>query len=49
MEPSEMAHVGGEMKSTNTKQQKDKAWATKAQQNLPVNMAINSRLIVCKV
>jgi hypothetical protein len=27
---------------------KGKAWATKAQQNWPVNVAINSRLLICK-
>jgi hypothetical protein len=30
------------------KQQQGKAWAIKAQQNLPVNVAINSWLLVCK-
>jgi hypothetical protein len=30
------------------KKQQDKAWATKAQQDLPVNTAINSRLLACK-
>jgi hypothetical protein len=30
------------------KQQQDKAWATKTQQDLPGNVATNSRLLACK-
>jgi hypothetical protein len=32
---------------THTKQHQAKARATKAQQDLPVNMAINNRLLAC--
>jgi hypothetical protein len=45
---SEMAHTGRERENTPVKQHQGKAWATKAQQDLPVNMAINSRLLACK-
>jgi hypothetical protein len=38
----------GERESTPAKQRQGKAWATKAQQDLPVNVAINSRLLACK-
>jgi hypothetical protein len=51
MPTSEMAHVGreGERENTPAKQHQGKAWETKAQQDLPINMAINSRLLPCKV
>jgi hypothetical protein len=35
-------------RDTHAKQQQGKAWATKAQQDWPVNVAINSRLLICK-
>jgi hypothetical protein len=45
---SEMPHVGRERENTPIKQYQDKAWATKAQQDWPVNVAINSQLLQCK-
>jgi hypothetical protein len=42
-----MAHADRE-RETSAKQQQGKAWATKAQQDWPVNVAINSQLLVCK-
>jgi hypothetical protein len=41
------SHRWGE-RETPAKQQQDNAWATKAQQDWPINMAINSRLLICK-
>jgi hypothetical protein len=38
-----------EKERASAKQQQGKACATKTQQDLLVNMAINSRLLVCKV
>jgi hypothetical protein len=35
-------------RDTHAKQYQGKAWATKAQQDLPINAAINSRLLICK-
>jgi hypothetical protein len=43
-----MAHAERERESAPAKQQQSKASATKAQQDLPVNVVINSRLLVCK-
>jgi hypothetical protein len=43
-----MAHAEMERESTPSKQHQGKAWATRAQHGLPVNMAINSRLLGCK-
>jgi hypothetical protein len=49
MPTSRMAHADGERQRTHLqKQQQGKAWATKAQQDLPVNVAINSQLLACK-
>jgi hypothetical protein len=46
---SRMAHVDRERERTHLqKQQQDKVWATKAQQDLPVNVTINSRHLACK-
>jgi hypothetical protein len=45
---SRMAHAKRERESTPAKQRQGKAWATKAQQDLPVNVVINSRLLACK-
>jgi hypothetical protein len=45
----ETAHAGRERENTPVKQHQGKDWATKAQQDWPVNMAINSRLLACKV
>jgi hypothetical protein len=42
MPTSETTHVGRERESTPAKQHQGKARATKAQQDLPVNMVINS-------
>jgi hypothetical protein len=44
----EMAHVGRERENTPTKQHQDKALATKAQKDLPINVAINSQILACK-
>jgi hypothetical protein len=41
-----MAHT--ERENTPAKEHQGKARATKAQQDLPVNVAINSRLLACK-
>jgi hypothetical protein len=46
---SRMAHADRERENTPAKQQQGKVGATKAQQDLPVNVAINSRLLECKV
>jgi hypothetical protein len=44
-----MAHADREREITHLqKQQQGKAWATKTQSDLPVNVAINSRLLACK-
>jgi hypothetical protein len=43
-----MAHVDRERENTHAKQHQGKAWATKAQQDLLVNMVINNRLLICK-
>jgi hypothetical protein len=43
-----MTHVGRDRENTHAKQHQGKAWATTAQQDWPVNMVINSRLLVCK-
>jgi hypothetical protein len=48
MSTSRMAHANRERENTPIKQQQGKAWATKAQQDLPVNVVINSRLLACK-
>jgi hypothetical protein len=48
MPTKRMAHADRERENTPAKQQQDKAWATKAQQDLPVNMAINNWLQVYK-
>jgi hypothetical protein len=46
---SRMAHADRDREHTcKKKQQQGKAWATKAQQDLPVNMAVNSQLLICK-
>jgi hypothetical protein len=44
----EIAYTGRERKNAPAKQQQGKAWATKAQQDLPVNMGIKSQLLACK-
>jgi hypothetical protein len=36
-------------RDTPTKQHQGKVWATKAPQDLPINVAINNRLLACKV
>jgi hypothetical protein len=46
---SEMDYARRERENTPAKQHQAKAWAIKAQDNLPVNVVINSRLLVCKV
>jgi hypothetical protein len=45
---SETAHTGRERENTPAKLYQGKAWATIAQQDCPINMAINSQLLVCK-
>jgi hypothetical protein len=45
---SRMAHADRERENTPAKQHQGKAWATKAQQDLPVNVAINNRLLIFK-
>jgi hypothetical protein len=45
---SVMAHAERERENTPTKQQQGKTWATKAQQDLPINVAITSQLLACK-
>jgi hypothetical protein len=47
MPTSRTAHADRE-RDTPTKQQQGKAWATKAQQDWPVNVAINNRHLACK-
>jgi hypothetical protein len=44
----ETAHAEGERENKPAKQQQDKAWATKPQQDWPINMVINSWLLACK-
>jgi hypothetical protein len=44
----EMTHARREGKNIPAKQYQGKAWATKAQQDWPVNIAINNQLLVCK-
>jgi hypothetical protein len=49
MPTSRMAHIDRERERTHLqKQQQEKAWATKTQQDLLVNVAINSWLIACE-
>jgi hypothetical protein len=48
MPTSEMAHIGRERENIPAKQQHDKAWATKARQDLPINVPINNVLLACK-
>jgi hypothetical protein len=49
MSISRIAHADREReRETPVKQKQGKAWATKAQQDWPVNMAINSQLLICK-
>jgi hypothetical protein len=48
MPTSGTTHAKRERENTPVKQHQGKAWATKAQQNLPVNMAINSWLLAYK-
>jgi hypothetical protein len=48
MSISKMAHVERERERAPAKQHQGKARATKAQQDLPINVAINSRLLACK-
>jgi hypothetical protein len=48
MPTSETAHARRERGNTSVKQHQGKVCATKAQQDLPVNMVINSRLLACK-
>jgi hypothetical protein len=42
------SHRKGERESTLAKQYQDKARATKVQQYLPINVVINSQLLICK-
>jgi hypothetical protein len=49
MPTSRTTHAERERENIPTKQHKGKAWATKTQQDLPVDMDINSRLLACKV
>jgi hypothetical protein len=46
---SRTTHADTERENTHAKQHQGKAWATKAQQDLLVNVAINNWLLVCKV
>jgi hypothetical protein len=48
MPASEMTHADWGRESTHAQQHQGKAWATKAQQDLPVNVAINSQLLAYK-
>jgi hypothetical protein len=48
MPTSRTAHVERERESTPAKQHQGKAWATKAPKDLPITVAINSRLLACK-
>jgi hypothetical protein len=48
MPTSRMAHAERGTESTPAKQHQGKDWITKAQQDWPINVAINSRLLVCK-
>jgi hypothetical protein len=48
MSTSRTAHADRE-RETLVKQQQDKTWATKTQQDWLANVAINSRLLICKV
>jgi hypothetical protein len=45
---SKMAHAERERENTPAKQHQSKVWATKAQQDLSINMTINSRHLACK-
>jgi hypothetical protein len=45
---SETAHARRERENTPTKQHQGKAWATKSQQDWPINVTINSRLLAYK-
>jgi hypothetical protein len=45
---SEIDHVEREREITPAKQYQGKAGPTKAQQDLPINVVINSRLLACK-
>jgi hypothetical protein len=44
---SRTAHADRERENTHVKQYQGKAWATKSQQDWPINVAINSRLLAC--
>jgi hypothetical protein len=46
---SEMAHAGMKRENTPAKQYQDKVWATKAQQDWPVNVTTNSWPLAYKV
>jgi hypothetical protein len=48
MPTSRTAHAERERESTPVKQYQSKAWATKAQQDWPINVVINNQLLVCK-
>jgi hypothetical protein len=48
MSTSKMAHADRERENTPVKQKQGKTWATKAQQDLPINVAKNSRLLSWK-
>jgi hypothetical protein len=48
MSTSRTAHAKRERESTPAKQHQGQARTTKFQQDLPVNIAINSRLLACK-
>jgi hypothetical protein len=48
MSTSEMAHTERERENAPAKQHQGKARVTKAQQDLPDNVVINSRLLACK-
>jgi hypothetical protein len=47
-ETTRTTHADREREKTPAKQHQGKARATKAQQDLLINVAINSRLLVCK-
>jgi hypothetical protein len=48
MPTSRTAHADRGRESTPPKQRQGKAWATKTQNDLPINVAINSWLLACK-
>jgi hypothetical protein len=48
MSTLETAHAGRAREITPIKQQQDKPWANNTQQDLPVNVVLNSRLLECK-